>query len=1298
VTMSKQSSVRNKTQAKASKEDCRLKEQTSLGKWDEEQIVTCFQEENNNVLHQSVLEAGKDFFFPKALQEIAGLDINGQWNPDSHFGKKRLFLHVGRMNALDSVFQNVRFSCGSKTAYDVVLNFYKSVFESNEHKFIEETLQKKDLIYILMFNQYSVQTHASKFEIEIQLIGALSFCLLPKEGLVFISYLGVHPGQFQLDKLKPKKETKKKTRNEKPTMHRTYYVGTFLICCVQKLLHLRRKVHTVAAQISTVRFGPLFFYKKNFFHVVKDDNDIVKLMKEKIPHILSQNDESLLYAVLSVPLYLVHPCWVENSNSNVYTIKQIIQNGIQYLLRTNQKDLNRIQQYRKEQHEIASKIIKFNGSETKQIKDDIGLIKEKELPYKGDNKEIEIFLKGSGTGQHDAVVEDLGQGEGEEEGSCFFLVYSQILTDTKERYMDVRYFFYYLYISISMMSNDSVVFDYDSCLSMEEDKKKSTKEMDGLLALQQNLFSTFEPIYDYYINAKSEVKKYRLEQIKEYIVEYPIPGAGIVDPSDIQQLFAALGNAILDGKFWGGNLEFMLMKSIFNITPSIFELSTMMKKPKKNGLRSWTASCSSSIESFNFIHRWFQIKFPEIPVLIGKVAESHFVLIKFTKNREIFDVDEEEDKKEEAKQVMKSIDQTVILLYEKLFDKTYSNEKEFVKEWISERTGKLASWKKDHRDSDEDMIAKPGFEIESFFHPFLSQKLAPLTVQCLDPLRHWDFRKDIKIGTDDVDYLNHHDVMRLRPDAWVATFNVMAYTRYLNKTKTNKDVFFLESSDLIYTCDRLAQTRYKVENIMKKFDHFLDEVRKHKSIIYSLFIHDNHFVSLEVDVEKDINDNLIRIHYADGLNPSNDEHPSFSRNGLDKWFLCLLYKSFISNEIEDIHDFLNKGIPKSIRVQYSAIPDREVQNDVVSCGIIVMRRMYVHSQSQHKLKDLPNINIFRLFILQQMLIVDESPALRFPKLAAGSQSILDDITEEVLITDIKLDAGNESVIKAKELHNESNPISISPVKTLQAAPTLDDGVDTVDEIEHAQPLQKTRTDEDSQSTSSSESDDDFMFGQLIEDNKGLRLEEDNDKKDAPSDDKQDILDDEELKEVVNFFDDSETFAVDELEFMEEILLQDENQENQIFKKTDIDQCVDEEVEDYNAKMEDEVSEDEWKFIENEISRRNTRINIKNIQEQEESKNKIQKQSKTANDSPEKQQSSVNKRMKSRPSMYAKLNEESKLLHSNLQTKSAKDASKNLTKKQKKEVEKRKNEFEERQKKLAYEVGTVDESLFNNRYC
>ena len=144
VTMSKHSSVRNKTQAKASKEDCRLKEQTSLGKWDEEQIVTCFQEENNNVLHQSVLEAGKDFFFPKALQEIAGLDINDQLNPDSHFGKKRLFLHVGRMNALDSVFQNVRFSCGSKTAYDFVLNFYMSVFETYENKFIEEKLQKRN--------------------------------------------------------------------------------------------------------------------------------------------------------------------------------------------------------------------------------------------------------------------------------------------------------------------------------------------------------------------------------------------------------------------------------------------------------------------------------------------------------------------------------------------------------------------------------------------------------------------------------------------------------------------------------------------------------------------------------------------------------------------------------------------------------------------------------------------------------------------------------------------------------------------------------------------------------------------------------------------------------------------------------------------------------------------------------------------------------------------------------------------------------------------------------------------------
>ena len=138
--MSKCSSVRNKQQAKSSREDCCLKEQKSLGKWDAEQIVACFEEENNIVLHQSVFEARKDIFFPKALLEIADLEIIDQLNPAPHFGKKPLNLHVGRMNALDSVFQNVTFSCGSITAYDVIFNFYKSIFYRTEHKYIEEKL------------------------------------------------------------------------------------------------------------------------------------------------------------------------------------------------------------------------------------------------------------------------------------------------------------------------------------------------------------------------------------------------------------------------------------------------------------------------------------------------------------------------------------------------------------------------------------------------------------------------------------------------------------------------------------------------------------------------------------------------------------------------------------------------------------------------------------------------------------------------------------------------------------------------------------------------------------------------------------------------------------------------------------------------------------------------------------------------------------------------------------------------------------------------------------------------------
>ena len=91
----------------------------------------------------------------------------------------------------------------------------------------------------------------------------------------------------------------------------------------------------------------------------------------------------------------------------------------------------------------------------------------------------------------------------------------------------------------------------------------------------------------------------------------------------------------------------------------------MVKKPNKNGLRRWTASCSSSIGPFHFIHRWFQIKFPEIPVLIGKVAESHFVFRKFTKHTVILDWTEREVKKEEEeKQIMKFTDKTVIPFYE----------------------------------------------------------------------------------------------------------------------------------------------------------------------------------------------------------------------------------------------------------------------------------------------------------------------------------------------------------------------------------------------------------------------------------------------------------------------------------------------------------------------------------------------------------------------------------------------------------------------------------------------------------
>ena len=256
------------------------------------------------------------------------------------------------------------------------------------------------------------------------------------------------------------------------------------------MLHFNSKSHTLVAQVSNAIDGPLYFYKKNFFYIVENDDSNVIKIRDNIPNLVSSDSECLYFMAIEVPLYRVHPWWVQRSHSSPYTIKYIIENGVTFVLQWTDSIRKTAKINYSSKFKELSTIIPTSHTEKKRIKDDRGtLIK---VPDKGDKKEIEEFFKDKGN--ETVLVNDLGQGKAKGEGSCFFLVFAKVLYEIENRYMMLRYFFYYLYVSISMMPLDSYIFNYDDCLQKQSDITPQVEGWDGLVSLHQLLFSAFNRI------------------------------------------------------------------------------------------------------------------------------------------------------------------------------------------------------------------------------------------------------------------------------------------------------------------------------------------------------------------------------------------------------------------------------------------------------------------------------------------------------------------------------------------------------------------------------------------------------------------------------------------------------------------------------------------------------------------------------------------------------------------------------------------------------------------------------------
>ena len=189
-------------------------------------------------------------------------------------------------------------------------------------------------------------------------------------------YVAIPDEYFHMDVYR---EVSSRNKRETKPLRGMYYLGSFMICCTQKMLHLNKAKklqlnkpgnYRLAAQVANrgEAYSPIEFYMKNFFIEMEHDHKVVKTINKSIPRSTGVKDNSLVYVLIEIPLYLVHPWWVQRSPNSPYTVKYIIENGSKHILKYVKSHYEVAQKEFSKQLEALSTII-VSGCYKKGIKD-----------------------------------------------------------------------------------------------------------------------------------------------------------------------------------------------------------------------------------------------------------------------------------------------------------------------------------------------------------------------------------------------------------------------------------------------------------------------------------------------------------------------------------------------------------------------------------------------------------------------------------------------------------------------------------------------------------------------------------------------------------------------------------------------------------------------------------------------------------------------------------------------------------------------------------------------------------------
>ena len=239
----------------------------------------------------------------------------------------------------------------------------------------------------------------------------------------------------------------------------------------------------------------------------------------------------------------------------------------------------------------------------------------------------------------------------------------------------------------------------------------------------------------------------------------------------------------------------------------------------------------SNFPKISFISNWFNEKFSEFRIFLGKVDDTHFVMV----SPIIIQPELSQSSPEQIDLTDDSFDLEAIYDH---FAGSFPSEEEFVRQWLAERKGKWF-----HLDyyncvtyENEDIYINGCFRIADFFHKSLSTNLSPVLVQMMDPLKRWADDKLPIIS----EFLDVSTIVCLRPSTWLNSRVITEFVNYINENKTAKDRYFI---DTMTPEECFISGRDDSAKLLKT----LEEIRKHETIVFALHVTTNHFVTLEVN-------------------------------------------------------------------------------------------------------------------------------------------------------------------------------------------------------------------------------------------------------------------------------------------------------------------------------------------------------------------------------------------------------------------------------------------------------------------